>query len=106
MGTYIKKSFGTALKLVDARHPAATSAMVVAAVLMLLLAPSTGTFVEGISSRSLWAGLQERLLPQERWFGVFVERGRLAAVPAEAPPQATGSLPASSNADTSGRAAP
>jgi hypothetical protein len=106
MGTYIKKSFGTALKLVDVRRPAATSAMVVAAVLLLLLAPSMGTFVEGISSRSMWAGLQQRLLPQDNWFGVFVERGRLAAVPAEGPPQATGSLPASAGADASGPGAP
>jgi membrane-bound metal-dependent hydrolase YbcI (DUF457 family) len=106
MGTHIKKSFGTALKLVDVRHPAATSAMVIAAVLLFFLTPSMGTFVEGISSRPMWAGLEQRLLPQDKWFGVFVERGRLAAAPAETPPQATGSLPASSQADTSGKTAP
>jgi hypothetical protein len=93
MGTHIKKSFGTALKFVDTRHPAATSAMVVAGVLLLFIVPSTHTFVEGISSRSLWAGLQHRLVPEDNWFGIFVERGRLAAVPAETSEQTTGALP-------------
>jgi membrane-bound metal-dependent hydrolase YbcI (DUF457 family) len=106
MGTHIKKSFGTALKFIDARHPAATSAMVVAGALLFLILPSTHTFVDGVSSRSMWAGLEQRLLPQDKWFGVFAERGRLAAVPVETAPQATGSLPASSNADASGQTAP
>ncbi len=93
MGTHIKKSFGTALKFVDTRHPAATSAMVVAGLLLLFIVPSTHTFVDGISSRSLWAGLQHRLVPEDNWFGIFVERGRLAAVPAEPSEQTTGALP-------------
>jgi hypothetical protein len=104
MGAHIKKSFGTALKLVDARHPAASSAMVVAAVLLLFLTPPTHTFVEGISSRSLWADLRQQLLPQEQWFGVFAKRGRLAAVPMESSDeaeQATGSLPANTTDQTS-----
>jgi hypothetical protein len=93
MDIHIKKSFGTALKLVDTRHPAATSAMVVAGVLLFLIVPSTHTFVDGISSRSMWAGLEQRLMPKDHWFGVFAERGRLAAVPAEASEESTGSLP-------------
>jgi hypothetical protein len=80
--------------------------MVVAGVLLFLILPSAHTFVDGVSSRSMWAGLEQRLLPQDKWFGVFVERGRLAAVPAEMPPQATGSLPASADAGASGQTAP
>jgi LexA-binding, inner membrane-associated putative hydrolase len=106
MGTHIKKSFGTAMKLVDMRHPAASVAMVLAGALLLFIVPSTHTFVEGISSRSLWAGLEQRLVPQERWFGVFVERGRLAAAPPEASEQATGSLPAPAPAASDGGAPP
>jgi hypothetical protein len=69
--------------------------MVIAGVLMLFLLPPISTFAEGISSRPLWAGLHERLLPHDqKWFGVFLERGRLAAVPAEPATQTTGSLPA------------
>jgi hypothetical protein len=33
-------------------------------------------------------------MPDDYWFGVFMERGRLAAAPPEAPEQATGSIPA------------
>jgi hypothetical protein len=94
MDVHIKKSFGTALKLVDARNPAATSAMVVAGVLLLLVTPSMRTFVDGISSRPMWVALQERLVPEEQWFGVFAKRGRLASAPPEPAEQSTGSLPA------------
>jgi hypothetical protein len=70
--------------------------MVAAAGLLLLLVPPTGTFVDGMSSRTMWAGLHERMLPQDSWFGIIRERGRLAAAPAEPamPPPTTGSLPA------------
>jgi hypothetical protein len=103
MGAHIKKSFGSALKLVDVRYPVASTGMVVAGLLLLFLLPPTTTFVEGISSRSLWAGLQQRLLPEdERWFGIFVERGRLAAAPDEPLVQTTGSLPSPAGAASSG----
>lgn len=105
MGTYIKKSFGTALKLVDSRYKAASVAMVTAGVLLLFLVPPVATFAEGISSRSMWNGLQARLLPQDdRWFGVFVERGRLAAAPAEPDTPTTGSIPAPAAQDAGGQA--
>ena len=52
------------------------------------------TFADGIASRTMWAGLHERLLPQDKWFGIFAERGRLAASPAESVSTTTGSLPA------------
>jgi hypothetical protein len=43
----------------------------------------------------MWAGLHERMLPQDAWFGIIRERGRLAAAPAEpTAPVTTGSLPA------------
>jgi hypothetical protein len=106
MDVQLKKSFGTALKLVDTRHPAATSAMVVAGVLLFLLVPSTHTFVDGISSRTMWAGLEQRLMPQGNWFGIFVERGRLAAAPPEVSEQATGSLPEPRVGEAAPNAAP
>jgi hypothetical protein len=106
MGAHIKKSFGTALKFIDKRNPAASSAMVVCGALMLFVVPSTHTFVDGISSRSLWAGLQQRLMPDDYWFGLFVERGRLAATPPEAAEQATGSIPAPTATDAAEKAAP
>jgi len=70
MDTRIKASFGTALKPVDFKHPGHSAAMGVATVLLFLLTPPTGMFLESITSRGLWTSLQQRLLPQDRWFGV------------------------------------
>jgi membrane-bound metal-dependent hydrolase YbcI (DUF457 family) len=95
LGNHIKKSFGTALKPVDMRNPGGSAAMAVAVVALLFLTPSITTFYDGLTSRHLWASLHQRLLPQEKWFGIIVEKGRLAGAPptAEGVPQATGSLP-------------
>lgn len=35
-----------------------------------MISPPTDTFVEGLSSRSLWSGLEQRLLPSDKWFGL------------------------------------
>jgi hypothetical protein len=94
MDIYIKRSFGTAFKLIDSRNPGATAAMVISGVILLFLVPPITTFAEGISSRTMWAGLHERMLPHDNWFGVFAEHGRLAAAPAEPATQETGSIPA------------
>lgn len=70
MDTRIKASFGTALKFVDAKHPGHSSAMVAATLLAFLLAPSTKTFTDGLTSKPMWTELNRRMLPQEHWFGV------------------------------------
>ena len=70
MDTRIKSSFGTALKLFDNRHPGGSSIMAIATVLAFLLAPPMTTFLTSLSSQALWSGLQHRLLPQDKWFGV------------------------------------
>jgi hypothetical protein len=106
----IKTSFGTALKLYDAKHVGDSAVVAVLTVAAFFAMPPSKPFVDGITSRQLWAGLQHRLLPQDKWFGVIPEyRGGLwgqAAVsrPAsgEAQPQqasspiSTGSVPARS----------
>lgn len=95
MDTRIKASFGTALKLIDRKHPVHSGAMAAALVLAYLAAPPTATFVNGISSQSMWAGLQQRLLPADAWFGVY--RPGWASVAARAPAASgaivTGSVP-------------
>jgi len=70
MDTRLKASFGTALKVIDPRHPGASAAMAVATVIAFLLAPPLQSFVDGVTSRSLWSSLQRRLLPQDKWFGI------------------------------------
>ena len=95
VGNHIKRSFGTAFKPIDMRNPAGSAAMAVAAVVLLLLTPSISVFYDGITSRQMWASLHQRLLPQDRWFGVVIDR-QLATMPAPtgaAMPQTTGSLP-------------
>jgi hypothetical protein len=100
MDTRIKASFGTALKLFDYKHLGHSSAMAVATVLVFLLTPPTKIFVENISARSLWTGLHQRLLPQDKWFSGMawlIESSPRAdadqVVPAGTNPISTGSLP-------------
>jgi membrane-bound metal-dependent hydrolase YbcI (DUF457 family) len=71
MDTRIKSSFGTALKIVDPRHPGASAAMVIALILAFFAAPPIGSFAHALGSRSLWTSLQHRLLPQDKWFGAM-----------------------------------
>jgi membrane-bound metal-dependent hydrolase YbcI (DUF457 family) len=79
MDTRIKASFGTALKPIDFKHPGHSAAMAAAVVAAFLVTPSTRTFVDGISSRSLWAGLNQRLYPRDgQWFRGLAMAGRTA----------------------------
>lgn len=85
MDTRIKASFGTALKLIDRRYPAASLGMAAATALALYFTPPATTFVDGISSRSMWAGLQQRLLPGGKWFGLIGPGQGLASAPTVVP---------------------
>lgn len=79
MDTRIKASFGTAIKFLDSKHPGHSAAMAIAAVAAFMLTPSTSTFLDGMRSREVWAGLHQRLLPKDRWFGVVNWPGRMVA---------------------------
>lgn len=102
MDTRIKASFGTALKLFDYRRLGHSAAMAIAAALMFMATPPTGRFLEVITSRALWNDLNQRLLPQDKWFigmAWLLERpegpkAKSVPFPIEASPMATGSLPA------------
>lgn len=89
MDTRVKASFGTALKFLDKKHPGHSIAMALATIAVFMFTPPTKTFVDGMRSREVWAGLHQRLLPKDRWFGLVNLRGRIAwgdvpAVPADA----------------------
>jgi hypothetical protein len=77
MDTRLKSSFGTALKFIDRRHFYSSLAMAAATLGAIVISPPTDTFVDGLSSRSLWSGLEQRLLPPDKWFGL-VETPRVA----------------------------
>jgi hypothetical protein len=101
MDTRVKSSFGTALKLFDRRHLASSLAMAGATALAIMVSPSTTTFVDGLGSRSMWSGLQNRMLPNDKWFGL-VETPRFARHEAEqAGGVVTGSIGDSANAPNS-----
>ena len=89
----LKSSFGTALKLVDSRYPYATAGMAAALALAVWLAPSPAAFIDGLASRNMWAGLNERLLPKERWFGLVKVPSLMAGAPAPASDITTGAIP-------------
>lgn len=100
MGNRLKASFGSALKVVDLRYPGNSFAMAVATALLLFVSPSPKPFVDALSSPTLWSGLNERLLPQEKWFGLVALRGDEAVegiVVPGASPISTGALPAADN---------
>ena len=67
----LKRSFGSAMKLFDMRKPGDSAAVAALAIILFLLAPPSKPFVDGISSKQLWSGLHERLLPRDDWFGVW-----------------------------------
>lgn len=106
LGTRVKRSFGTALKFYDGRRLDHSLAMAVATVAVLFLTPPTKTFVDGMTSRSMWSGLRQRMLPHDhKWFGVFGDITAMASgkpqTPATDPrandpasPITTGSIPA------------
>jgi hypothetical protein len=92
MDTRIKSSFGTALKLIDTRHPRGTVGMAIATAVMLYFAPPTKMFVDGVSSPRMWTELERRLLPHDKWFGVFDPVSYFASAPEPAPSSPTGGL--------------
>ena len=118
LGTRIKRSFGTALKLYDGRRIDHSIAMAVATVALLVVTPPTRTFFDGMTSSDMWSGLRQRLLPPDnKWFGItgdvtaFASRKPAAPLPeqanapakdggAAAAPIATGSLPAAGERPT------
>lgn len=71
LGNRLKASFGSALKVIDTRYPGHTLAMAMLTIVVLYLAPSPKPLVDAMSSPALWSGLNERLLPNGKWFGVI-----------------------------------
>ncbi len=78
LGNRLKASFGSALKIIDTRYPGHSLTMAMLTVLVLFLAPPTRPLVDAVSSPALWSGLNERLLPDGKWFGVIGGRGEVA----------------------------
>jgi hypothetical protein len=106
MDTRIKASFGTALKFYDGKHLGHSAAMLLATIAVFLLTPSTKTFMDGMRSRQVWAGLHQRLLPRDRWFGVVSLRGLRASGDPAAPALSDQAAPGADNNLSTGSIAP
>lgn len=109
LDTRIKASFGTALKLFDRRRLTDSAIIAVATVAAFMFTPPAKTFVDGITSRDLWANLNHKLLPRDKnWFRVI----NLAEEPSIAPPgvtaraDGTAAAPAESSSITTGTIVP
>jgi LexA-binding, inner membrane-associated putative hydrolase len=106
LGNRLKASFGSALKIVDTRYPGHSLTMAMLTVLVLFLAPPTRPLVDAVSSPALWSGLNERLLPDGKWFGVIGGGGEVATAKRQGGnPITTGSIPARPEPSTGGETA-
>jgi len=76
----VKRSFGTALKLTDWKHPKASMGMAAAVVVAFLLTPDSTTFVVNLTNPEVWAGLGDRLWPEGSWFGIIADMAQVASV--------------------------
>jgi hypothetical protein len=98
MDTRAKASFGTALKLFDYRRLGHSAAMAMATALVFLVTPPSKAFFDHITSRTLWSGLNQRLLPQDKWFGGMAwltagaQSPKTGSIPPGASPISTGSV--------------
>ena len=95
LGQRVKRSFGSAFKLVDFKHAGDSATIVALTLILFLLAPPSKPFVDGFSSSQLWASLQRRLLPEDAWFGMFGDNVLLGRADDLATSRiSTGALPA------------
>jgi hypothetical protein len=67
-GATIKRSFGSAFKLIDYHSLRASALMATALVAAVALAPGSRDFEDLVRTPTLFAFLKERLLPKGKWF--------------------------------------
>lgn len=107
MDTRIKQSFGTALKFIDGKHLGHSAVMAAATAALFLVTPPTRAFTDAISAPTLWSGLQQQLLPRDKWFGIDVKAlAQRLPKSAEAPVAATAPANQASSSVTTGSIAP
>ena len=70
----VKASFGTALKLFDYKHLGHSTAMAVATVLAFLVTPPFWPSWKVVTQPEIRAGLHDRMLPKEAWFGFIAHQ--------------------------------
>lgn len=93
LDTRVKSSFGTALKLFDRQNVIASLLMAIAVGGTFFITPPANSFIEVFGTREVWVALNDRLLPNGKWFGAFgAQLSNIADTgKADAPLDATGS---------------
>lgn len=82
-GNRVKRSFGTALKLIEYRNIPASFLMLVAVGGVFFLTPPYSEFYNVMTTADVWSHLWERLLPENGWFGFSFDKSIAATVPTE-----------------------
>ena len=77
----IKRSFGSALKMIDLKSARASALMALALGAVTLSAPPTKEFVEVVKPPVFFALLKDRLLPKGSWFGLELPAAKLPPDP-------------------------
>ena len=67
-GAHLKRSFGTALKLYDYRHPRSTFLMLVAMMVAWFVTPSPKKFQQLLMDASTWERIWQKFWPSGAWF--------------------------------------
>lgn len=87
-GNRVKRSFGTAMKLVEYRNIPASFMMGIAAAGVFFLTPPFFSFYEVVATADLWSQLWDKMLPDGPWFGFELPTSHAAGLPDAAIPDA------------------
>ncbi len=82
-GNRVKRSFGSAVKLLSTASPAASITMALFCVGLFLLTPSMQEYLDTFANVEYWDYLHQRLLPQNGWFGIDLAEVAQSLAPAE-----------------------
>ncbi len=74
-GAQMKRSFGTAFKLLSPRSPMASLLLYVTLVAVWPLTPEAHTFINTFTNAHLWQRIETRLLPHDGWFHNLYRNG-------------------------------
>ena len=81
-GNRVKRSFGTALKVMSTASPAASIVMALFCLGLFFVTPSMQEYIDTFANIEYWDYLHDRLLPKDGWFGI-----ELAQAPSNGPAQ-------------------
>ena len=93
-GVRVKRSFGTALKIIEWRSPICSISMAAAVALVFMVTPPFKEFAVTVGTPEIWAFVGDRFLPANGWFEFIGEFSDIARYinPNDTDPTITGSI--------------